>query len=1855
MPPPPAPAQAEISDSPRSTRTTLDAPNDNIANDHANSVVAAPLRALGNSPLVPACEPPPAFAAFNAWLTQWRSASVEARAELLAQGVEKARERRRRMADLMLSAPQQALPLALPYSARKGLPSEVAALLEEPVNLRASLSVVCVIPLPGRQADTPPMVRWMESGNRIYHVSTFGRGLNFVTQPNAPLNGFTLPAEAATNFPDNPVVKPDMILALDPTPARQIDAIEQSDLESSGRTIQTEGASHESSASLLVEAGGELHRFCCLQHAEAWSENLAASLDIPESARLMAAVGGSGSDTATAELPVAASGYTEGYKRFLFLRPHFTDSSSNLADTISDSRAAALMNELINHMSEMSWGRLKIAPQGPSGSQVTTALTINNTGSSYDNAGLSRLYPDARTAAQAAGYNLADYAFSAVFTNGRPAAGYAGLAYVGGIGIHIANGYYGQSVLTHELGHNLGLPHAHRWDTSDNSIIGDGTNVEYGNNYDPMGSGGDSMHYVAGHKAYLDWIPAAECSRITAAGTYRLHVCDESRNANGFRGLRLSRSGSQDYWLDYRQNIGGTEFDSGLILHFSEKDGRQSYRIDALPKQSGITLPVGMTFSDKTAGVHVTPMQVVPNSFPKAMDVAVGFTVAGNHAPTAQLIQHTTHAAAGATCYFTVEASDSDGDTLAYYWDFGDGSHSWDNLPEQSHAYSTDGEYAVHCVVSDTRGGVWRKTTVQKSGALPSNQVRISGRVVDGNSKPISGLWVSTDGGLYAWTDSDGSYALCRVPTGVHTVAAMDLVENKQAFSRTFSSSTNWTANTTGADLSLTEVAPEITTALVSKLATWKYNDTGADLGTTWRTASFSDTGWAEGPGMLGYGNGGEGTVISYGGNASNKRNCAYFRKKFTVANPSIFKELRLQCKRDDAVMVYLNGTKIYQDNFATGVDETNITYATTAADSTEPGTYQQQNGISKSLLVAGDNYLCAEVHQVEPTSSDLAFDAELSGIQDAPSPGAQAAYLTGPDGSSVIPSGSTSVLLTAEARARTATVTKVEFYVDGAKAGESTTAPYSAVWTNPPSGSHSLHVVASFSVGTPLTSAAVAVTVGTAPATLVTAGSSWRYRASTTAPPATWMNSDFNDTTWPAGSGQLGYGDGDETTNISPGGTKYPQTQFRRTFGVADPTAVNGLLCRLIRDDAALVYLNGVLAFRHNFRFDGSTWVAQGAGATDVENLWHSSPLATSLLRPGLNTLAVEIHQETPTSSDVSFDLSLSGEVATGRSRGIYLATPSAVILPELPVLEADALPGAALTVTKVEFYANGLKIGEDASYPFSFIWAAATPGTHVITAIGTDSAAATISGTSASLTVRPPSQATALVKWGDTWKYFDTGVDPGTNWMGRTSFDDSTWPEGLGRFGYGGDGEVTSLFVNDAGVKPATVYFRKKFTVPDPAAYDALRLRVIRDDSISVQLNRVELLRDNLPEGVLSFSTLAAAGAADEQTPVEIVVPTTSLRAGENQLAVEVHQVGINSSDLSFDMELLGLKSPTATPAVWLTSPAAGEVIFSSNPLQCAVSSSALPAAIQRVEYYVGAAKIGQSTIAPWTYSWTSALKGTYAVSAKVHLANGNTLATSPAVVTISSPTVVQDLIWSGSDWRFLDTGVAPSATWATSSFNDSTWSSGRSRLGFGGDGETTYVTPGHTTYWFRKTFSVPSGLVLAGANLRVIRDDGVQLFLNGNRIWLDNLPDGASPTDFAINAVANADEQTWYSVPLAVSALQTGNNVLAAEVHQSGATSSDVAFDLELTISWLTTGGFVNSAPVAAPTATLRANPGGDFTFSFPDSSGRIYLIESSTNLSNWTVEGTYFTTGAGLSLPFPPNGPRRYYRAKWQSTP
>src|SRR5262245_24424075 len=62
-------------------------------------------------------------------------------------------------------------------------------------------------------------------------------------------------------------------------------------------------------------------------------------------------------------------------------------------------------------------------------------------------------------------------------------------------------------------------------------------------------------------------------------------------------------------------------------------------------------------------------------------------------------------------------------------------------------------------------------------------------------------------------------------------------------------------------------------------------------------------------------------------------------------------------------------------------------------------------------------------------------------------------------------------------------------------------------------------------------------------------------------------------------------------------------------------------------------------------------------------------------------------------------------------------------------------------------------------------------------------------------------------------------------------------------------------------------------------------------------------------MPAGTITYGTFAS-GATPSETAYDISVhPTTALVEGVNVVAVEIHQSDAGSSDLHFDLELIGL----------------------------------------------------------------------------------------------------------------------------------------------------------------------------------------------------------------------------------------------------------------------------------------------------------------------------------------------------------
>lgn len=169
-------------------------------------------------------------------------------------------------------------------------------------------------------------------------------------------------------------------------------------------------------------------------------------------------------------------------------------------------------------------------------------------------------------------------------------------------------------------------------------------------------------------------------------------------------------------------------------------------------------------------------------------------------------------------------------------------------------------------------------------------------------------------------------------------------------------------------DLSLTANG---STLLVSTGAVWTYFDEGL-----WSDPDFDDSTWAQGPAELGYNDGDEATVVSFGGDPGDKHITTYFRHAFDVPTGTAFKSIELELLRDDGALVYLNGEEIFRDNMPLGTIDAE-TLASTGVGGAGETTFYPASA-DPLLLVPGENVVAVEIHQADPASSDLSFEVKF-------------------------------------------------------------------------------------------------------------------------------------------------------------------------------------------------------------------------------------------------------------------------------------------------------------------------------------------------------------------------------------------------------------------------------------------------------------------------------------------------------------------------------------------------------------------------------------------------------------------------------------------------------------------------------------------------------------------------------------------------------------------------------------------------------------------------------------------------------------------------------------------------------------
>lgn len=386
-----------------------------------------------------------------------------------------------------------------------------------------------------------------------------------------------------------------------------------------------------------------------------------------------------------------------------------------------------------------------------------------------------------------------------------------------------------------------------------------------------------------------------------------------------------------------------------------------------------------------------------------------------------------------------------------------------------------------------------------------------------------------------------------------------------------------------------------------------------------------------------------------------------------------------------------------------------------------------------------------------------------------------------------------------------------------------------------------------------------------------------------------TWRgaNEPFNDSGWQSGTFGVGYDANTATFDFTPylglyvSGMQNTNTTvyMRSAFSVDDPANVMSLSFRMRYDDGFVAFINGVEIARahapssltYNSRTSGNSRPDDQAVIFDT---FDATPFI-SALRSGANILAIHGLNQTLDSSDMLMQPELTAVVdPRGRLSNSATVTVNVAGVDYPPVASED-----------VYFIDEGETLD---------VSAAAGGGPTTI----------------------------SIIDSGANWRYRDTGQLPANDSLGRTwkqqGYDDAAWASGPAQLGYGDGDEATVIsFGPDSGNKYITSWFRRPFTLDasEASGATALLVELQRDDGGAVYINGVEVVRDGLP-GVLGDDTLSpdtlAATTVDETTffpfTVDLSLPRYAnlLSAGDNVVAVEIHQSDRGSSDVSFDLRL-------------------------------------------------------------------------------------------------------------------------------------------------------------------------------------------------------------------------------------------------------------------------------------------------------------------------------------------------------------
>jgi lysophospholipase L1-like esterase len=239
----------------------------------------------------------------------------------------------------------------------------------------------------------------------------------------------------------------------------------------------------------------------------------------------------------------------------------------------------------------------------------------------------------------------------------------------------------------------------------------------------------------------------------------------------------------------------------------------------------------------------------------------------------------------------------------------------------------------------------------------------------------------------------------------------------------------------------------------------------------------------------------------------------------------------------------------------------------------------------------------------------------------------------------------------------------------------------------------------------------------------------------------------------------------------------------------------------------------------------------------------------------------------------------------------------------------------------------------------------------------------------------------------------------------------------------------------------------------------------------------------------------------------------------------------------------------------------------------------------------------------------------------------------------ITLRTNIVTSTIISGGANWRYNDTGQDLGTNWSQADYDDSDWSNGPARLGYGDPEAVTIVSYGpdgynrYPTTYFRRTFVAPENILFTNLNFRLARKEGAVVYLNGQEAFRVNVPAGTiTHTTLASGLMDIFTQYIFYATNLTLINPSPGTNLVAVEVHKFAPAIPTFGFDMEL----IGAGFFVITNP---PILSVALGPTNGISLSWSSwASG--YRLETTTNLGmagGWSTVLTVTNNMSCVTLP------------------